>query len=304
MTVISDEQIIESLKNRLSEYNRAVGDLQVMTTKLEGLNKELLASEALKSNFLSNIRNEINNPLAAILAMSELLMNGQKLSAEEVANLGHTLHTEAFYLNFQMRNIFAVADLEAGEVAPEYGMVHMNTLIERLLNAFKHRIAAKKIDLVIDWKNKGSQEDPQALEVAADSEKLYLILANLLDNAIEFNREGGKIKIALAITDENFTIQVIDNGIGIPVTAQKEIEKRFCQLETGFNKRYKGHGLGLSVVKALIELMEGRLSLESRVGKGSKFTILLNQPELNETDIFSDDGNEFLFDDTAEFEEF
>ena len=304
MNRISDDQIIATLKARFGEYNLAIRDLQVMTSKLETLNQKLLASEELKSNFLSNIRNEINNPLASILAMSELLMGSSSFSAEEVASLGKTLHTEAFYLNFQMRNIFVVADLEAGETAPEYGSVHLNQLIQRLLNSFRHRLESKNLEVAVEWKGKVDMERIEQLEVVADSEKVYLILANLFDNAIEFNREKGKVKLVVEVRDKDFEIQVVDNGIGIPVSAQKDILSRFYQLDTGFNKRYKGHGLGLSVVKALVDLMEGKLNIDSTVGKGSRFSLQLRMPELLERELVSDDGNEFMFDDAEEFEEF
>ena len=135
----------------------------------------------------------------------------------------------------------------------------------------------------------------------SDAEKLYLIISNLLSNAIQFTNEGGSILIRTAIDDEVLIVSVIDSGIGIAPEDQKEIYDRFHQVEAGSTKSYGGHGLGLSVTKALLDVIGGTIEVNSMLDQGSTFTIRVQQMEgsINE-DVFSSDGNDFLFDNSAD----
>ncbi|MGD0281591.1 MAG: sensor histidine kinase, partial [Dissulfurispiraceae bacterium] len=106
MSEHSDIELIEEMKKRFEEKNRALHDLRMMTRKLEDVNRKLQESEALKSNFLSNIRNEINNPLTSILVVAAEIAAVQGAGCEECISMAGIIYKEAFDLDFQLRNIF------------------------------------------------------------------------------------------------------------------------------------------------------------------------------------------------------
>jgi signal transduction histidine kinase len=294
MERISDEELITELKRRFEDNERALHDLRVMTRKLEHVNRKLQESETMKSNFLSNIRNEMNNPLTAIMGLAQRLMEGAAVDAEAVASL---IFAESFDLDFQLKNIFAAAELEAGEAVVSLSNVDVRGLADKVVSSLAHRSAAKKLDLEVDCRYPDpSRED---LFFRTDPEKLHLILVNLLANAVEFSREGQRVLVRVALEEGALMISVQDFGAGLREEERSAIFDRFHQLESGSVKSHRGHGLGLSVTKSLLDLLEGSLSVTSEEGKGSEF--LVTVPEAaGGGDVLSEEANEFIFEEKGE----
>ena len=288
---ITDEELLAELKRRFDENNANLEQERKLIAELNTVNEKLLASEHLKSNFLSNIRNEINNPIASILELSKNIYEVQ-LDLDAMKAFATLIFSEAFDLDFQLRNIFLSAEIEAGESPLSVISVNISSLIETVISAFKTKIDKK--GLSFSWEN---EIDNQTI-FKTDSEKLHLILSNLIANAIQFNKPEGSIVIKSKIEEGVLSISIEDSGIGISKENQTKIYDRFHQIEEGSTKTYGGHGLGLSITKALLEIIEGEISLESLEGKGSKFTLSINQLEGfdEDEDTFSSDGNDFLFD--------
>ena len=293
MERIDDTMLLDELKRRLEENAIAVKNLRAMTQNLEQLNEKLRQSESLKSDFLSNIRNEINNPLASIMGLSRQILDKQ-LDAETLRTMIAVIYHEAFDLDFQLRNIFAAAELEAGETAMSIARVDVAALIRAQLDAFGHKAAERKVSLVFDCPacaNDGS------LTFTTDPDKLQKVLANLLANAIEFNREGKRATVTAERRGERLLLSIADEGLGIPEQDRKRVFDRFVQIDTGLRKRHKGHGLGLSITKALAEMLGGTVTLKEAEGAGCIF--MVSVPELasaGPVEITSRDGNEFIFD--------
>ncbi len=293
MIRLTDNELLDELRNRFQENKKALHDLKVMTRKLEALNKRLQESEALKSNFLSNIRNEIVNPLSSIMGLSKQLATGKETDREMVSSIANLVHAEAFNLDFQLKNIFVAAEIEAGEAVVTNSRVDIIALINSTIETFSQIAEEKKvqIELVLDWL---SQKDKE-LNFNTDPEKLHFVLSNLLANAIEFNKERGIVTLNVW-REERLHITIKDTGLGIDDDEQDVIFDRFKQIESGTTKSHRGHGLGLSITKAVVDLLNGTISLSSAKDQGATFTITL--PELEsgaEVDVFSGEGNEFLF---------
>ena len=288
---ITDEELLAELKRRFDENNANLEQERKLIAELNTVNEKLLASEHLKSNFLSNIRNEINNPIASILELSKNIYEGQ-LDVDSMKTFATLIFAEAFDLDFQLRNIFLSAEIEAGESPLSVISVNITSLIDTVFSAFKTKI--DKRGLSFSWENKIDEQ----IIFKTDSEKLHLILSNLIANAIQFNKPKGSIKITSDIEEGALIIIIEDSGIGISEENQTKIYDRFHQIEEGSTKTYGGHGLGLSITKALLEIIEGEITLESKLGDGSKFTLKINQLEGfdGNEDTFSSDGNDFLFD--------
>jgi len=294
MNRLTDEQLIEEVKERFQENKKTLHDLSILTRKLEQVNRKLQESEAMKSDFLSNIRNEMNNPLTSIMGLSRQLIAGDSLTPESVYPVAGMIHSEAFSLDFQLRNIFAAAELEAGEVTVNSSTVDINALGKNVIDMFRFKVVEK--DLAVSYDPIAEDRTERAF-FRTDPEKLQLIVSNLLSNAIEFSHEKGRVK-ARAWTEGGYlNLSVEDHGIGVDAADQTIIFDRFKQLDSGSKKRHRGHGLGLSITKDLVGLLLGTISVSSAPNKGSIFTVTAI-PEIKsqaETDVFAINGNVFIF---------
>jgi signal transduction histidine kinase len=293
---MSDDVLLEELKKRFYDTRKALHDMMVMNEKIERLNIKLAESERLKSNFLSNIRNEINNPLTSILGMARELA-GPLEDEQRRLLMARMVYHEAFELDFQLRNIFTAAELEAGEAVISPARMEIESFIRRAVNSFSHKAAEKHLTVTVACR----PEADGKLLFTTDSEKLHLVIVNLLANAIEYNKDGKTVKIEARRESGFLHISVADEGKGIPGQELRRLFERFRQLDQGSSKKHKGHGLGLSITKALVELLGGKISAAEAAGGGALFQVVIPESTAAENGVFSGDGNEFLFEGGAAF---
>lgn len=286
---LTDAALLNELKIRFEQNQKMLEAQKKMIRQVEDLNEKLIESEMLKGHFLSNIKNEINNPLAAILGLSNSIMSNSHDKGKVAVNSA-LIHKEIVNLNFQLGNIFCAAEIEAGEKSPEISNVNISALIESAIGIFEDTAKQKNIHVKFNYTTKTSFK--------TDAAKLHLILSNLLSNAIKFGGECSEITVKTDIDKDQLIINVIDNGVGIAEEYHAAIFDRFKQLESGTMKAYEGHGLGLSVVKSLVDILNGEIEVESVEGYGSAFTIKLPEGLPLSDDLqFSSSGNDFLFED-------
>jgi len=283
----TDEELIEEIRQRFESNHNALNDMRALTRKLESVNEKLQDSEALKSHFLSNIRNEINNPLSAIMGLSGQFFD-RTCDPEVCRKTIRMIYAEAFNLDYQLQNVFMAAELEAGEAELAIAMVEVGSVLDSCIDKLAYRISEKKIEIV--------KTIPDDLIFPADAQKFEIILINLLGNAVEFSNNGGTINIEIAENKSGLTTTVRDNGPGMNAVDQEVIFDRFKQLEAGTTKAHRGHGLGLSICWSLAELLDGTLDLDSQPGQGSRFVLTLPRPDVDVV-VYAADGNFFLFDD-------
>jgi len=296
MNRLSDDELIQEIKRRLDNNQKALYDLRMLTRKLEDMNKRLMDSETLKSNFISNIKNELKNPLTNILLLSKGLITGD-FDCDEARGVAKSIFAELFNLDFQIRNIFTAAEIEAGDIQMGVANVDIDHLIKSTIDSFNHLIEERSLRVDYCFINK-HEETPF---FKTDPSKLQIVLSNLIANAIEFSPQGGSFEIKALKHNSYLNIIVADKGPGIDDEMQSVIFERFRQIETGPSKRHRGHGLGLSICKSLIDLMDGTITVTSKVGMGTIFTIFLPEVKAEEVvNVFSEDGNEFFFEDKEE----
>ena len=293
MGKLSDDDLIGELKRRFDHTKQTLYDIKMISKKLEDVNKKLQLSEQVKSSFVSHMKNEINNPLSCILGLSQQL-NAPALDKATIASIASSIHSEAFSLDFQLRNIFAAAELESGETMLQLSIVDVGALILSAIDSFGHLIREKQLDVRFTSK---SDHDERFL-FGTDTEKLELVILNLLSNAIEFSHPGGKIDIHLANVDNRLVLSMTDTGIGLDMSQLNRLFDRFVQLESGVQKTHKGHGLGLSITKAVVDIMDGTVSVDSKPGEGCVVTFSIPAIDTDmDAEAFSVDGNEFFFGD-------
>jgi len=288
MKQLSNEELLDTLRSRLITKDQ-ISD-SALLQQLEEVSTKLKLSEQLKSGFLSNVRNEIINPLSSILGLSKYLAEGDQLSIQQLKHNAQLLHREAFNLDFQIRNIIAAAEIEAGLLSPEFSMLDMKKLTEDILESIKHRLKQKnlKVDIEFGRSDKCS--------ILTDAAMIHLIIANLIANAIEFSPQGGKVIIAFERGNAEVALSFRDFGTGIHSDNQRKIFDRFIQLDDGSTKEHNGHGLGLCVVKEFAEVLSGSIQVESSPLTGSVFTVRLPSKS-GPISYGSGDWNEVLFGD-------
>jgi signal transduction histidine kinase len=286
MPKLTDKQLIEELNDRLREYEKYHQEQEILI--------EQLSAEKFKTNFLSNARNELINPVSSLLGFSKNLIE-QSVPDEKLKTIAQDIHEELSSLDFQLRNIFAAAEIEAGEYVVEIVRTDIEALIQSTLALCEDIRIRKNIQVnLTDTSRSG------ATLFNTDPSKLQLILLNLFYNAIEFSNEGSEVRISYSTTGKAFNLCVRDFGIGISPSFKEKIFDRFTQLDNGTTKSHKGHGLGLAITKALIELLNGTIDLESK--GGCIFNVVI--PELDSQvsiDGIATDGNEFFFSEEKKF---
>jgi len=286
----TNDDLFAELKFRFDLNRSALSELQVVSQELERLNRKLQASEAMKGHFLSNIRNEINNPLTAISGLARHLMTG-RCAPEQIPEVAGMIYSEAFDLDFQLRNIFVAAELEAGETQPEFCNVEMESLLKNTVELLARHLALKEINVI-----EAVTCSTSSPLFVSDAQMLQVMLINLLMNAIEFSPIGGTVRVEMRISPSGLQISVADHGSGIGPADQKKIFDRFVQMENGTTRSHRGHGLGLSITRALTELLGGEVTVVSARGAGAKFNLDIPAPQLAApVSLHASDGNFFLF---------
>lgn len=289
MAMLSDDDLLKELDVRFKANKRSLRELNKVMKELKVVNEKLEKSETLKTQFLSNIKNEFNNPIASILGLSKNLLTMDSIDPKQVVSMVKLIYKEAFSLDFQLTNIFEAAEVEAGESIPEFMTVEVTPVVQGVIESLQHTIEKKNLTVETNI--------TEGLHFVTDSMKLRIILMNLVFNAIEFSQNDNKLIITTKLENDDLYISVQDFGVGIAKADIDRIFDRFVQLDTGTTKAHLGHGLGLSVSKALLEILDGEIKVESKPNEGSNFSITIPKKDLDlESDDFAMDGNEFLFD--------
>ncbi|MFO7658553.1 MAG: HAMP domain-containing sensor histidine kinase [Bacteroidales bacterium] len=293
MVRLSDEDLINELKKRFEENKKNLDELTRLNKILTKVNNKLSEAEAMKSHFISNISNEIINPFTSILALSKTILESGKESWKKVISMVALIHTETFNLDFQFANIFAAAKLEAGEISPEISKIDIFSLIKDVIDSFKYEAKRKKLKILIN--DEPDSKIQEEMFFISDFQKIKLILANLLSNAVNFSFTEGKIELECKREDSMLVLSVQDYGQGISPEHHEIIFDRFQKLDSGINSFNRGHGLGLSVIKAFVDLLGGEISLKSLPGMGAKFIVVLPESQ-GDIEGITFSGNELLFD--------
>jgi signal transduction histidine kinase len=298
---LTDTELIDELYIRLENNKRSLKDQKRLEEELKVVNLKLEESETLKSHFISNITNEILNPFASIIGLSKAILHVEKENWKKVFSMVALIYSEASSLDFQLKNIFAAARIEAGDVYPEIGRVDVVNLNQNIIGTFKIEAKKKKItfEQIYDL-NQGEKDENGNIIFKTDPEKLKLILLNLLSNALKNSYEGTTIYVKFWIDQNSLFLSVKDTGSGISEEHQKLIFDRFKRVDSRISSLNRGHGLGLSIIKALLDLLDGDIKLESIPDRGTTFTIRV--PEANEdTFLMASGDNELFFNDNQVF---
>jgi PAS domain S-box-containing protein len=231
-------------------------------------------SDKLKSAFLHNISHEVRTPMNAIIGFSDLIID-PTLSTEMRNEFIQTIVQSSNQLLSIITQIVNIATIEAGQEKIYEKETSLNLIFKMLFDQFSSEAGKKNITIkyntaIPDGKDK----------IITDETKLIQVMSNLLSNAIKFIKQGS-IDYGYVVKDKYLEFYIRDTGIGIPEEMHEKIFERFRQVESSLAREYEGSGLGLSISKAYVELLGGRIWLSSRLGEGSVFYFTIPYAEIN-----------------------
>ena len=226
--------------------------------------EELSKHESQRSDAIADISHEIRTPIAVIAANVQLLEDPN--IAQEARQQSMRVIVDACEgLANMIANILKLNRLENQKILPKHEFFDLSESLSQLILQLSDRIDAKGIELVCDI--------PEQTLIKSDRELLNIIWNNLLSNAIKFTDSGGKITISLKREGDEIAVAVSDTGCGIAPEAGQKIFEKFYQGDT--SHKAEGNGLGLSLVKRVLEIVGGSIAIHSRVGEGTTFTVTL-----------------------------
>jgi len=223
----------------------------------------------MKSDFVSNVSHELRTPLASIRVFGEFLRLGRVDSPEKAREYGDYIETESRRLTQLVNNILDFASIESGRKSYVFETVDVEEVVGETLKTFDVRL--RQSGFRIAFEAPASPLPPVRLDRGAIAQSL----SNLLDNAVKYSSGETDIEVGVRHDGDWIAIWVRDHGIGIPKAEQEKIFERFHRVSKGLVHDVKGSGLGLSIVQHIVQAHRGRVTVESRPGEGSIFSILL-----------------------------
>ncbi len=261
--------MMEALERSEKTLKEKSAQLMAQHQELNEKTMELAQASRHKSEFLAHMSHELRTPLNAIIGFSELMLDGVpgEVNEEQKQCLNDVLSSGQHLLSV-INEILDLSKIEAGEMELKLSNIRLDSIIQSLKNEMRPILTAKKQSLEVDV------EEGLPL-VRADRNRVRQVLLNLLGNASKFTPKSGKLKVE-AVRENNWCrVSVVDNGIGIKKADQERIFEPFCQLDSHPAKEEGGTGLGLTIAKQIIEKHGGRIWVESKYRKGSRFTFTL-----------------------------
>ncbi|HMC15423.1 MAG TPA: hybrid sensor histidine kinase/response regulator [Albitalea sp.] len=282
---------LQARESQISDLNaslaRRAAELEIINEEIARKNLELQRASGMKSEFVANMSHELRTPLNAIMGFSEMMKDGLlgELSDRQRMAAG-AIFDSGMHLLSLINDILDLSRIEAGKMELELSKTDVGELMRNSVTMLQTRASAHHIELKLE----SQAVDP----VWVDPRKARQIVYNLLSNAVKFTPDGGQVTLQarrvgsaqwhgmqrigeapLLESDSYLEMSVIDTGIGIAAQDLSRLFHPFAQLESGLSRKYEGSGLGLALVKQLVELHGGALAVRSRVDHGTTFKVWL-----------------------------
>ncbi|MBX3061563.1 MAG: ATP-binding protein [Anaerolineae bacterium] len=262
---------------RLNVMAQAIEQAETARAQAETQRQRAELADRAKSQFLANMSHELRTPLNAIIGYDEAMIGGMvgEFTPEQKTLLGH--------IQFNSRRLLALIDdvldlakIESGSLQVFLAPMSPRKVIGELIDNMQALAQKQSISLKVNI----AEDVPEV--ILSDSKKLQQILTNLVGNAVKFTSEGGVTVNVDSRDNSTWRIRVTDTGIGMPPDAASYIFEPFRQVDGTNTRKYKGTGLGLAITKRLVDSLSGSVSVESELGKGSTFTIVLPRAKIPE----------------------
>jgi len=234
-----------------------------LAEKVNVMAQELSGMETMRQDFVSNVSHEIQSPLTSIRGFVTLLKN-ENLSKDERLHYIDIIEAESLRLSKLSDNLLKLSALDSEYTSFQPKPYLLNKQLKDAILMLEPQWSAKSIELIV--------EDEPA-DVVADEELLSQVWINLLHNSIKFTSEGGRICVSVSNSEQGHKVTIADNGIGMTADILTHIFERFYMADKSRSRKAGGSGLGLSIVKRIIEMHHGSIDVESQPGMGTAFSV-------------------------------
>ncbi len=219
-----------------------------------------------KQEFFSNASHELKTPITSIAGFAEVLNRDMVIGEDEKKNIFALIQKESNRMTNLINDILLISKLETKGAEKEYEVFDLACVVKEAVDALAPLAVPQNIGVIVNV---------QSVMVSADRRRLRELSGNLIENAIKYNKPGGKVTVCLARDQDNANFTVSDTGIGIPEANQPRLFERFYRVDRGRDKKIGGTGLGLSIVKHIVNSYNGEITLQSRKGEGTCITVRL-----------------------------
>lgn len=252
-------------EDRFMAISRDITEQKERTQELRRAKEEAEEASQLKSSMLANLSHEIRTPLTTITGYAELLI--EELDGQ-LANFAERIHQGGQRLMKTLDSMLQLSKLEAGAFDLEPEVVNLPAVVEETVGLLHPQAEEMSVEVVVDLPS-------HAVEGHWNEGALDRIVENLLENAIKFTPEGGRVEVCVRDEASEAVFEVEDTGVGISEAALPTVFEPFKQESEGLDREFEGTGLGLSIVKEVVELLGGTIQVESEKGEGTRFTVRL-----------------------------
>jgi two-component system phosphate regulon sensor histidine kinase PhoR len=279
-----DQEFISILANQIGQtldnarlFEKTWRSQQELEIKVEERTRQL--TQALeevkkvskrKSDFISSVSHEIRTPLTSIKGYAAIIL-ANKLGAlpDEIRSRLEKINRHSDELVHMVNDLLDISRIESGKVEIKKEALSLRAITDKVGDLFSEQFKTKNIEF-------SSNLPDDCQEILADRNQIERVFINLVGNALKFTPQNGKIGIQAKHTNKIIQIDVKDTGFGIPEDAQESIFEEFFRVDNTINQEVKGTGLGLTLVKHIIEAHQGKIWVKSKVGEGSTFSFTLN----------------------------
>lgn len=226
-----------------------------------------------RQEFFSNASHELKTPITSIKGYAELIDQGFVKDEETRQDFMHRILKETDNMTNLINDILMISRLETNEAEVTYSMIRLNPLLDEIFESLEPISADYEVML---------HKECEPITIEASTKQLRELFMNLITNGIKYNHPGGNVWVRVFRQQDDLVLEVRDDGVGISEEDRERVFERFFRVDKGRSKKMGGTGLGLSIVKHIVEFYKGSVSLESRMGEGSTFTVKI--PFERETD--------------------
>jgi len=226
---------------------------------------ELKHLERIRTDFVANASHELKTPITAIRGLAETMVGDPDPDKGTLVQYMERIHSQSLRLSNLISDLMTISRLESDQNMADFSRINFNDLVRREVKAAHTAAEAKSHKLVLE-------PSADVLEVHGDRQNLSQLCNNLIDNAIKYTPEGGHIHVRLRKEQNDAVLEVEDNGIGISPQYQERVFERFYRVDKARSQSLGGTGLGLSIVRNIAERHQGRVGVQSQLGRGSIFT--------------------------------
>jgi two-component system sensor histidine kinase/response regulator len=284
--------------NRINVYLKLIEKERTMNIRLQEQAEELkrakdiaeAANEA-KDIFLANISHELRTPLNILLGATQItkyhLENDEVLDREKIGMKLNTQIQNCYRLIRLVNNLIDITKIDSSNFSLNLSSCNIVEIVEAIVTSVVEYAALKNIKITFDT-------DVEEVILVCDLDSIERIILNLLSNAIKFTQKDGNIFVNISVINDSIQIRVRDNGVGIPKDEQNMIFERFKQVDNLFTRRNEGSGIGLNLVKSLVEMHGGSIQVNSEYLKGSEFIVEIPIRKMDKNQISENGASNIL----------